>query len=99
MKFNNKQLNIINDIISYCKNNHNKEKEIYFRKFIYIFNDNLIFNDKIILEIKNNFKVGNVGGFDYDIKRENIQYIISVLKKANYKIKYDDAHCVYILTN
>jgi hypothetical protein len=99
MKFNNKQQNIINDIINYCKSNHNKDKEKYFTKYICIFDDNLLFDDNIILEIKNNFKVGNVGSYGYDTKPNNIQYIISVLKKANYKIKYDEMDNVYILTN
>jgi hypothetical protein len=99
MKLNKKQQIIINDIINYCKSNHNKDKEKYFDKYICIFNDNLVFDDNIIIEIKNNFKVGNVGSYDYDTKPNNIQYIISVLKKANYKIKYDEMDNVYILTN
>ena len=49
MKFNNKQQNIINDIINFCKSNHNKDKEEYFTKYICIFDDNLLFDDNIIL--------------------------------------------------
>lgn len=99
MKFNKKQQNIINDIINYCKSNHDKDKEKYFNKYVCIFNDNLLFDDNIILEIKNNFKVGNVGSYSCDTKPNNIQYIISVLKKANYKFKYDDLLEVYVLTD
>jgi len=57
----------------------------------------LVFDDNIIIEIKNNFKVGNVGSDDYNTKPNNIQYIITVLKKANYKIKYDDLLEVYVI--
>ena len=47
MKLNKKQQIIINDIINYCKSNHNKDKEKYFDKYICIFNDKLVFDDNI----------------------------------------------------
>ena len=51
-------------------------------------NDTLFSND-LIENIKNNFKVNNIGSFDESTKPKNIAYIISVLKKTkNYTIKY-----------
>jgi hypothetical protein len=65
-----------------------------------------IFTDDLVSAIKHHFKTGNVGAFERysGMKPSNVQYVISVLKKCGYKVKYeskvwvdDDYHAVYTI--
>ena len=49
-----------------------------------------IFKDEIITEIKKTFRVGSVGTFERSGREKvsNIQYIVSVLKKCGYRVRF-----------
>ena len=100
MKLNSKQQIIIDSIISYCKENHTTNNMYQYKYYYSIcaIDKDLLFDDNIIHEIKSNFKVGNVENrIINNEKIEPIRYIISVLKKAGYKIKYDIFDSVFII--
>lgn len=80
MKFNRTQQEILDTIHSIIITN---KCELH--------NYDTLFSNDLIEDIKNNFKVNNIGSFDESVKPENIAYIISVLKKTKkYIIKYCD---------
>ena len=56
------------------------------------FLDCMNFSDELTSEVKNNFRVGSVGTFDRSsgMKVRNIQYIVSVLKKCGYRVRFQN---------